>query len=725
VALLAGLVLAGSACPALAAPGKHQGPAPAPNSTGCDPIDPSVCLYPWPDDAFTDADSSTPTGRRLALRLQDMPANVAGKPIDPTDWNTLDGFSPGASIVTKVPGLDNPVAFARTGSVPITDIGQSFRAAAPVVVIDATTGQRWPIWTELDSNAHSDADRTLIIRPAKNFTEGHRYVVALRNLRRADGSAIEAGAAFRALRDGTPTSDSALAARREHFDTGVFPVLKRAGIARKSLYLAWDFTVASAGSLAGRMLSIRNDAFAQLGDTNLADGAVQGSAPRFTLTRVVDYLKPATDPLCANKVPLGDVPAVDVQCGADTNDDIARDVRGTMDVPCYLDTPACAPAHSQFLLDGNGNPIRLPGNVMKVDFECRIPRSALDHPGASRPSLYGHGLFGDYTEVKAGNVGAMGNEHNFTFCATRWEGMAETDVPNVATILGDLSNFPTLADRVQQGMLNFLYLGRLMIHPQGLTATAPFQLNGQPLLDTSALYYDGNSQGGIIGGALTAVAPDFTRAVLGVPGMNYSTLLTRSTDFGTGQPPNPDPSDPESALPEYAYPLYTAYPKELERPLILALIQDLWDRAEPDGYAEHMTTKPYPNTPAHTVLMHLAFGDHQVANIAAETEARTIGASAQQPALDPGRANWDALYGIPPISSFPFGGSAIVYWDSGVPAPPTTNTAPSGPVDPHGHPRATRAARAQKAAFLAPGGAVIDTCGGAPCHTDQYQPPIR
>jgi hypothetical protein len=718
VALLAGLVLAGSALPAPAAPKKH-GDVPAPNSTGCDPIDPSVCLYPWPDDAFTNADPSTPTGRRLALRLQDMPTNAAGKPIDPTDWNTLDGFSPGASIVTKVPGLDNPTAFAKTGSVPITDIGQSFRRAAPVVVIDATTGQRWPIWTELDANAHSDADRTLIIRPAKNFTEGHRYVVALRNLRRADGSKIEAGPAFRALRDGTHTDDADLAARRPHFDASVFPVLQHAGIARKDLYLAWDFTVASAKSLAGRLLSIRNDAFAQLGDTNLGDGVVQGHAPPYTLTRVIDYLKPATDPLCGTPASPGNVPVVDVQCGTDTNSDIAYDVRGTMDVPCYLDTPACAPAHSQFLLDSSGTPMRLPGNVMKVDFECRIPRAALGNPGQSRPSLYGHGLFGDYTEVKAGNVGAMANEHNFTFCATRWEGMAETDVPNVATILGDLSNFPTLADRVQQGIVNFLYLGRLMIHPDGLASQAPFK----GLLDTQELYYDGNSQGGIIGGALTAVAPDFTRAVLGVPGMNYSTLLTRSTDFGTGQPPHPDPTDPSSVIPEYAYPLYTAYPKELERPLILALIQDLWDRAEPDGYAEHMTSNPYPGTPAHTVLMHLAFGDHQVANIAAETEARTIGAFAQEPALDPGRANWDALYGIPAIPSFPFGGSAIVYWDSGVPAPPTTNTAPSGPVDPHGHPRSTRAARAQKAAFLAPDGKVIDTCGGAPCHTDQYQPP--
>ena len=34
-----------------------------------------------------------------------------------------------------------------------------------------------------------------------------------------------------------------------------------------------------------------------------------------------------------------------------------------------------------------------------------------------------------------------------------------------------------------------------------------------------------------MGGALTAVSPDIHRAVLGVPGMNYSTLLRRSVDF--------------------------------------------------------------------------------------------------------------------------------------------------------------------------------------------------
>ncbi len=66
------------------------------------------------------------------------------------------------------------------------------------------------------------------------------------------------------------------------------------------------------------------------------------------------------------------------------------------------------------------------------------------------------------------------------------------------------------------------------------------------MIDTSKLYYNGNSQGGILGGALTAVSPDFTRASLGVPAMGYSTLLTRSIDFDT-----------------YSSILYPAYPNEL------------------------------------------------------------------------------------------------------------------------------------------------------------------
>ena len=101
--------------------------------------------------------------------------------------------------------------------------------------------------------------------------------------------------------------------------------------------------------------------------------------------------------------------------------------------------------------------------------------------------------------------------------------------------------------------------------------------------------------------------------------MNYSTLLRRSVDFD-----------------QYAQVLYANYPNELERPLILSLIQTLWDRGEANGYAHHMTRDPYADTPPHTVLMHVAFGDHQVANVAAEVQARTIGACGPHSGARPG-----------------------------------------------------------------------------------------
>ena len=246
--------------------------------------------------------------------------------------------------------------------------------------------------------------------------------------------------------------------------------------------------------------------------------------------------------------------------------------------------------------------------------------STAGSPHAARPSLYGHGLLGDRGEVEAGNVQAMASEHNMVICATDWWGLASPDTGNDAAALGDLNKFPNVIDRLQQGVLNFLYLGRLMINAAGLAASPAFQLGGHSVIDTSHLYYDGNSQGGIEGGITTAVSPDFRMAALGVSGMNYANVLVqRSTDFA-----------PFGAV------LFASYPEPSLDPVILDLMQQLWDRGEPDGYAQHMTSDPLPDTPSHQVLMQIAYGDHQVSMYAAAAEARTIGAAVYQPALDLG-----------------------------------------------------------------------------------------
>jgi hypothetical protein len=648
-------------------------------SERCDFTDPAVCLYPWPNDWFTKRDRATPTNRRLDLRRSSMPRNKAGRPIDPADMNRADGFSPGSMLLTKVPGLDTPAAARRSKLPPIGNMRKSLARRSPVVVINARTGRRHPVWAEIDSNPTRTRDRVLIIRPGRNFDEGERYIVALRNLKDRRGRAIRPRLGFRLFRDRIRTDNHLVEERRGHFER-TFRALARAGVRRGSLYLAWDFTVASRQSLAGRALHIRDRAFAQLGDTNLRDLTVQGSSPAFTVDLVQDRT-PAEDAL------------------------IARRIEGTITVPCFL-TNGCRPG-GQFVLDRRGRP-RQRGTTTFRWF-CNIPRSALDPaaPPQARPALYGHGLLGDPSEFDAGNVKSMSNEHNIVFCATAWAGFAAEDVPHIVSVLSDLSRFGTMADRMQQGFLQQLFLGRALIHPQGLSSHPAFQKNGQSLIDTRRLFFDGNSQGGIMGGALTALAPDFDRAVLGVPGMNYSTLLQRSVDFD-----------------DYAPILYGGYTRQLERQLWLAQIQLLWDRGEANGYAHHMTTRPLPNTPRHNVLMHVAFGDHQVADVTALVMARTIGARVRQPALAGGRSPFsNPWYGLERIRSYPYPGSALVWWDSGTPPTPLANVPNRAGQDPHSHPRSDPAARRQKSEFLKLGGAVVDVCGGGPCYANGYTGP--
>jgi hypothetical protein len=219
-----------------------------------------------------------------------------------------------------------------------------------------------------------------------------------------------------------------------------------------------------------------------------------------------------------------------------------------------------------------------------------------------------------------------------------------------------------------------------------------------------------------------ALEPDVERAVLGVPVLDYSVLLGRSADFV-----------PKPGQFAYAIPFEAAYPDPAVRALCLSMIQMLWDRADPNGYAARMTSNPLPNTPAHKVLLQAAFGDHQVANIAADTEARTIGASVLWPALEPGRSIDRVPYwGLPRLTTFPFAGSALTMFDTGpvrtvngatqgAGPPPPANVPPRAGTDPHGAPRAAGCGQQQKSDFLQPDGVVTAPCGGPPYFAGGYR----
>jgi hypothetical protein len=621
----------------------------------CDPLAPERCLLPFPSDYFTVRDRGTATGRRVAFVQEALPANAEGTHLDPTEWNRLDGFSPGAAVLVWFPTAD----LVRSDAPPLTDIGRSLETDSPVVVIDARTGKQWPVWAEMDANSPPE-NRALIIRPATNWLEGHRYVVALRGLVDGAGGPLAASPAFVAYRDRLCTTDATFEARRKSMEK-IFRTLGKAGIERSELQLAFDFTAGSAQSIAGRLLSMRDDAFKQLGKR----------APVFAVTEVQEQPNPET----------------------------LRRVRGTFEVPLYLSGDG-GPGE-RFVLDAKGRPQRQAAPITAT-FTCNIPPAAAGTP--ARMSLYGHGLLGDQGEVNGSLVRPMSATYNVAYCAADWIGMAEEDVPNAIAILQELSRFPSLVDRLQQGFLNFLFLGRLMRHPDGFASHEAFQVGGRPLIDIDELYFDGNSQGAIVGGALCAVARDFRRCVLGEAGMNYSTLLQRSVDFDL-----------------YKLILDGSYPDPFVQLLGIDLIQMLWDRGETNGYAQHLTRAPYPRTPRHTVLLLGAVGDHQVSQTALQVEARTMGVPAHLPLVGPGREHGgENDWGITPIDAYPWKGSAYFLWDTGAALSPLENVAPREGHDPHDDTPQIPAVQALKDAFWHPDGTVIDVCEGAPCTGPQF-----
>lgn len=175
--------------------------------------------------------------------------------------NRNDGFSPNNTIMARVPGIEDPAAFRANGLVSQMDIGAYDNPGQRVVLINAESGERHPIWAEVDMVPTAPGDRALLIHPAVALDYGTRYIVAFRNLRSESDERLRPNRVFRAYRDGLGTDNAAVEARRPQMER-IFDELGEAGIGRGNLHVAWDFTVASQANLTGRLVAMRDDAFA-------------------------------------------------------------------------------------------------------------------------------------------------------------------------------------------------------------------------------------------------------------------------------------------------------------------------------------------------------------------------------------------------------------------------------------------------------------------------------
>ncbi len=618
---------------------------------GCDPLDTRSCVLPFPSDVLTVDDDTSATNRRVAFPEQGLPTNSSGVTIDPAAWNVADGFSANSPILTWIAGLD-PAA----SNLPSwTDLQASLANDAPVVLVDTTSGDRVPLWAEVDVDAGGPDGQLLVIRPAVSLEPATTYAVGLRGLVTTEGTPLEPTPAFRALRDGLGTEIGAIENRRDTM-TEAIDALERGGIRPEELQLAWSFTTASTENTTADILSMRDETLDGLGN----------STPEFEITTVTESPEPG----------------------------LARLVEGIFSVPNWM-TLGGSPG-TELNRGDDGQP-ELNG-VRQAPFACGIADTVLNGDRPANAVAYGHGLLGSHLEITAGNVVAMSNEHNSIYCATKWAGFSDDDIPTAVAALDDLSNFPRFIDRMSQGLVDQLVLARLVLADNGLVGEPGLlRDDGSAMLDNSTLVFDGNSQGGIMGMALAAISTDVERFALGVVGMNYSTLLPRSVDF-----------DPFESI------FVAAYPDAVDRAIALGVVQMLWDRTEGAGYVRHVVDDPLPGTPVKDVLMHAAFGDWQVSELTALVAARTMGVSIHRPVTADDRSREaEPGWGLDGVD-YARDSSALVIWDSGSDPIPVEPVPPSTSRDPHADPRNDPEVRRQKAAFLFEG-ELIDVCDADPC----------
>jgi len=363
------------------------------------------------------------------------------------------------------------------------------------------------------------------------------------------------------------------------------------------------------------------------------------------------------------------------ELGCDEGQLIGRQVEGVLEVPLFLETWE----PGGFLrFDSEGLP--LAEGTVEVPFMARVPCALIDDPRAAIPLQFGHGLFGDRKDVRSSSLERIADALPAVLLAVDWTGMKDDDVAPITLAIGtDVSDFATIPDRLHHGHMETLLAARALRGALGRDEV--FQSDGVALIDDSAVHFYGNSQGAVLGGATLALGTDYDRAILGVPGAPFSLLLPRAQGF----------------VP-FFFLLQAQFSDAADIPVLIALMQMLWDPTESGGHMPNMQTP---------VLKQAAIGDSAVTTLGAHVMARGFKSSLVAP----------ATRDVPGLESRepPFEGSALVEFDFGVAEPDEAVPADTD-LNTHDNLFGDTEAQAQVVHFLQTG-EVIHVCEG-PCDPD-------
>jgi hypothetical protein len=638
--------------------------------TDCDPLDPTYCGLPFPSNVYLSSLStppwSNPSGMSVTFGATTLPQLFGSQQIDPTPWTARDGFSTLQAAVAHFP---NAVAVGTTPQSTLPDLdhiaSSTDPANSPTVILETTSGNLMPHFSEIDVQPKDSSTATLLIRPQVRLKDQTRYIVAIRNVQDNNGNTFTPPPFFQALLDqyngkSNPCAPAMAALRKSQYQD-IFSKLQAAGVDISSLQMAWDYTTSSSDSNTEDLVYMRDDAL-----KNYPDGF------KFNVYQVT-VNPPSTGPWM-------------------DDDEVWIRIDATMTLPLYLNfsqpysnsAPDMIP---QINRGSDGKPLQ--NGEFDFPIVIHVPMSAQPsmNPVAKSFGLVqnGHGLLGDRFEGSGAEgtppprnfLTHLGNVYKYVTFGVYLMGfasdvditgmIAQDDTPLVeAGLSGDPKYILGLFQRQEQGQLNQVLAMRFMtqnfaqlvadpkVSPTGLDAG---------IVDPTQAFYRGDSQGGIMGGVVMALSPDISRGLLGETGMPYTFLLERSYDWS-------------QASPNFALLFNGPYQDGRAQQIVFGLFQMWWDTTEPTGYDAHITSNPLPcascaggMTPVKNVLVYDGIGDCQVTSYSAHIVARTVGAQQLSPVAR-------EIYGITDTTAITAPGSGIVEWSFGLPAVPLTDMGP-------------------------------------------------
>jgi hypothetical protein len=551
---------------------ESEGPAPLGIAPGCNPLATSgECLYPFPSAFHQRDDATSPTGVRMSLVADKLPLRDGSVPLDVAPYNAADGVSPVTPILLHF-GVD-----IDTGPLPDQhEIEQSLADTSLIALFNMDTGERVPYFAEMDRNLRDgyEGRYALIVHPMTPMAMGARHLLVVRRgLADASGRQIEPTAAFAALRDGRTTESADIEGIRPRYGA-IWPFAEAHGYPRGDLVTAFDFMVASDQYLLGSVLSMREKALEMAGTTGLS----------YAITEVQE----------------------------DPNEAMAKIVLGDFEVPTFLRED------DTFEYDAEHHPV-LQAQNRSYPFTMLIPKKSLEGPLPL--VVLGHGIFGTgrafLTEGgDAEAIQAIADAHGAVVIATDWIGLSTNDVARVGIEVGNnLDRIGLVTDQLQQSLINTLVMTKLA---RGALKDDPaIQVGAGPLLDLTRTFYWGASLGGIQGSSFISISDDIARAVFGVPGSAWSTMLSRSVVF----PPIRNFLEPH-------------YPDPLDFLFGTTLVQARFDNTDPANLTKLMFDHPLPDAPpGRTVILQESIGDSQVPNITTEILARAMGVKRLSPSV--------------------------------------------------------------------------------------------